>query len=198
MNALFGRATGSVTLNGHKLTPQMFKQHAYVVARDDDQLWPYLTCRETLLYAGELYGIPAAELHQAVNAIITKLGLEICASVRNTGLSGGQRRRLSLGVALLKSPTLLFLDEPTTGLDAAAAENIMQEIVQMARSENLIILCTIHQPSTKVYNGFDQVMILSKGREAFAGDVHEAIPYFESIGFPCPSNTNPAEVCRDC
>ena len=85
----------------------------------------------------------------------------------------------------------LFTDEPTSGLDAAAAEKIMQEIVSVARSENLIVMCTIHQPSTKVYNGFDQVMILSKGREAFTGDVKDAAPYFDSIGYPLPVQTNP-------
>jgi ABC-type multidrug transport system ATPase subunit len=73
-------------------------------------------------------------------------------------LSGGQRRRLSIGIALLKQPTLLFLDEPTSGLDAASAANIMEEIVRVAKEERIIILCTIHQPSTKVYNGFDQVV----------------------------------------
>jgi ABC-type multidrug transport system ATPase subunit len=77
-------------------------------------------------------------------------------------------------------------------LDAAAAENIMQEIVRVAKDERIIILCTIHQPSTKVYNGFDQVMILSKGREAFTGNVTDATPYFEQIGYPLPVQTNPA------
>ena len=67
--------------------------------------------------------------------------------------------------------------------DAAAAENIMNEIVRVAKDERLIILCTIHQPSTKVYNGFDEVMILSKGREAFTGRVTDSAPYFESIGY---------------
>lgn len=80
------------------------------------------------------------------------------------------------------------------GLDAASAANIMHEIVRVAKDERLIIVCTIHQPSTKVYNCFDQVMIMSKGREAFAGDVQDATPYFDSIGCPCPSSTNPAEV----
>lgn len=73
----------------------------------------------------------------------------------------------------------------------------MHEIVRVAKDERLIIVCTIHQPSTKVYNGFDKVMILSKGREAFAGDVTDAIPYFDSIGSPCPANTNPAEFFLD-
>lgn len=89
----------------------------------------------------------------------------------------------------------IILDEPTSGLDAAAAENIMKEIVRVAKDERLIICCSIHQPSTKVYNGFDQLMILSRGREAFTGVLKDAPKYFESIGSPVPDQMNPAEVC---
>ena len=77
-------------------------------------------------------------------------------------------------------------------MDAAAAENIMQEIVRVAKDERIIILCTIHQPSTKVYNGFDETMIMSRARTAYIGDVKEAAPYFERIGHPIPPQTNPA------
>lgn len=73
----------------------------------------------------------------------------------------------------------------------------MQELVRLAKDEKLIIVCTIHQPSTKVYNGFDQVMVLSQGREAYTGNVSEAIPYFAKIGFLCPPSTNPAEFFLD-
>lgn len=73
----------------------------------------------------------------------------------------------------------------------------MQEIVSLARAEHLIVICTIHQPSTKVYNGFDQVMILSQGREAFTGNVSDAVGYFESIGHALPLQTNPAEHFLD-
>ena len=73
----------------------------------------------------------------------------------------------------------------------------MQEIVSLARAEHLIVIATIHQPSTKVYNGFDQVMILSQGREAFTGNVTDAVGYFESIGHPLPLQTNPAEHFLD-
>ena len=97
-------------------------------------------------------------------------------------------------LALLYSSHILLFHAKFIGLDAASAANIMHEIVRVAKDERLIIVCTIHQPSTKVYNGFDQVMIMSKGREAFTGEVEDAIPYFESIGCPCPANTNPAEV----
>ena len=70
----------------------------------------------------------------------------------------------------------------------------MQEIVRVAKEERLIIICTIHQPSTKVFNGFDQLMILSKGRSAFVGNVEDAVPYFAELGHPCPTAMNPAEV----
>jgi len=73
----------------------------------------------------------------------------------------------------------------------------MQEIVKVAKEERLIILCTIHQPSTKVYNGFDMLMLLSKGREAFTGNVSDAAPYFAKIGYPVPLQTNPAEHFLD-
>lgn len=73
----------------------------------------------------------------------------------------------------------------------------MEEITRVAKAENIIVVCTIHQPSTKVYNGFDQVMILSRGREAFTGDVHGAAQYFGSIGYPLPDATNPAEHFLD-
>lgn len=197
LDAFFGRATGEVTLNGVALTDKIFKQHCYVVVQHDKH-WPYLTCRETLRYAAELYNVAAAEdIDAVVDEIISKMGLTICRDTRNARLSGGQARRLSLGIALLKQPTLLFLDEPTSGLDAAAAENIMQEIVRVAKDERLITICTIHQPSTKIYNAFDQVMILSKGREAYTGDVKEAVTYFEDIGFPLPVQMNPAEHFLD-
>ena len=168
----------------------MVKQH--------DKHWPYLTCRETLRYAAELYDIAAGkDLDVIIEEIIKKMGLSGCADTRNSDLSGGQRRRLSIGIALLKQPTLLFLDEPTSGLDAAAASNIMQEIVRVAKEERLIIMCTIHQPSTKVYNGFDELMILSRGRTAYAGDVNDSVDYFQSIGYPVPPATNPAEYYLD-
>jgi ABC-type multidrug transport system ATPase subunit len=171
------------------------------VVKQQDKHWPYLTAREILMYASELYDVSSYDkdddIQTVVTKMITKMGLETCADTRASSLSGGQKRRLSLAIALLKHPTLLFLDEPTSGLDAAAASNIMLEIKRVARDERLIILCTIHQPSTKVYNGFDQVMILSKGREAFSGNVKDAAPYFEEIGHPIPPSTNPAEHFLD-
>ena len=171
---------------------------ARAVVVQHDKHWPYLTTRETLAYAAELYEVAnKTDIATVVDEIIEKMGLGVCADTRCARLSGGQRRRLSIAVALLKQPTVLFLDEPTSGLDAAAASNIMEEIIRVAKEENLVIVCTIHQPSSKVYNGFDEVMIMSKGREAFSGPVGDAVPYFEEIGHPLPPATNPAEHFLD-
>jgi len=112
LDAHYGKTTGTVTLNGVKMTDSIFRQHCYVVVQHDKH-WPYLTCRETLQYAAELY---AVDSKKTVEDIIKKMGLISCADTRNARLSGGQRRRLSIGVALLKQPTVLFLDEPTSGL----------------------------------------------------------------------------------
>ena len=194
LNAQYGKATGSVKLNGIPLTSQIFHEHCFVVQQQDKH-WPYLTCRETLMYATQLYEVvePGQE-SLLVDEILQKMGLQVCADTANARLSGGQKRRLSIGVALVKQPRVLFLDEPTSGLDAASAMNIMQEIVRVAKDERIITICTIHQPSTKVYNQFDQIMIMSRGRIAYVGDVQDAIPYFDSTGHAIPSNTNPAEV----
>jgi ABC-type multidrug transport system ATPase subunit len=123
LDAFFGRPSGKVTLNGVPITDHIFKEHCYVVVQHDKH-WPYLTCRETLRYAAELYDVVAKEdVDAVVDEIITKMGLTVCATTRNARLSGGQARRLSLGIALLKQPTLLFLDEPTTGLDSGKSLN---------------------------------------------------------------------------
>ena len=116
LDAYYGKAVGKVTLNGVPMTDKIFREHCYVVVQHDKH-WPYLSCRETLRYCAELYNVAAPDdLDAIVDEIISKMGLEVCADVRNASLSGGQRRRLSIGIALLKQPTCLFLDEPTSGL----------------------------------------------------------------------------------
>ena len=202
MTAFGGVSTGEAMLNGNPLNTESFTTDCFVVTQQDNH-WAFLTCEETVSYAAQLYlGKDGAGVRDVVDTVIRKMGLESCRSTKVgnpfiQGLSGGQKRRLSIALALIKQPTLMFLDEPTSGLDAAAAANIMREITTLAQEENLCIVATIHQPSSKVYQRFDQVMILSGGREAFCGKVGDTKPYFEKLGYPLVDDTNPAEFFLD-
>jgi len=203
LDAHSGETRGHCTLNGRKMNQNLFAKHAVVVTQVDHH-WSFLTARETISYAADLFltGVTRKEKEEKVQEMIEKMGLGVCADtiVGNAflpGLSGGQKRRLSLAVALIKQPQVIFLDEPTSGLDAAAAAHIMEFIKALAYQENLIIVATIHQPSTKVYNYFSQTMLLSCGRVAYYGRSEKAAGYFEGLGHELPGNMNVAEFMLD-
>jgi ABC-type multidrug transport system ATPase subunit len=184
------------------MTKELFTKYCATVPQQDKH-WAFLTCRETVAFAADLYlNLPAEEKAARVDAILNTMGLAGCAHTKVgnpffSGLSGGQKRRLSLTIALLSNPLVLFLDEPTSGLDAAAAASIMRFLKELAVAANICIVCTIHQPSSAVYNGFDRVMLLSQGKVAFLGNAADALPHFTDAGFPMPPNTNPAEFMLD-
>ena len=108
-------------------------------------------------------------------------------------MSGGQQRRLSLAISLLKKPDLLFLDEITSGLDSVSSLNVCRLLRKVADERNIAVVCTIHQPSTKTFQNFDQVMVLSMGRLAYAGSRIEAENYFASMGHTIPPMTSESE-----
>eukprot|EP01033_Poteriospumella_lacustris_P013703 gene13704-biopygen6226 len=203
MEAHGGISEGTVTVNGRPLTSQLFKSKCGLVAQEDYH-WAFLTCRETIAYAADLLspGASAAEKTEAVNRMITRMGLDSCADtlVGNAfqhGLSGGQKRRLSVAVALMKRLEIIFLDEPTSGLDAAAAAGIMEFLRDLTRSEKLVTIFTVHQPSTHIFNSFDRVMLLSRGKTAYVGAASAVPEYFARIGHVLPEQTNPAEFMLD-
>eukprot|EP00928_Gymnodinium_smaydae_P025790 TRINITY_DN20444_c0_g1_i1.p1 TRINITY_DN20444_c0_g1~~TRINITY_DN20444_c0_g1_i1.p1 ORF type:complete len:551 (-),score=86.94 TRINITY_DN20444_c0_g1_i1:136-1788(-) len=176
----------------------MFRQHAVYVEQYDTH-WAFLTCLETMRYAAALY-VPGNRLEQRerVAHIMTKLGLNECkdAYAGNKffkGMSGGQKKRLTLGMALLKAPVLMLLDEPTSGLDAASTASVMQALKDMCAECNLIAIATIHQPSTEVFMGFRNVMFMANGRTAYCGKTADVAAYCKSIDKPLPAETNPAD-----
>lgn len=193
-----GLYTGDVRLNGSPLTPELFTKYCSTVPQVD-RLWAFLTVEETLMYTADLLlKATQEEKRRRVDAIINTVGLDgsrhtKCGNQFLKGLSGGQRRRLSLAVALVGSPSVLFLDEPTSGLDAAAAASIMGFLKELAKASNIAICCTIHQPSSAVFNGFDRIMLLSKGRVAYLGPAHKTESYFANIGYPVPHGDSIAE-----
>ena len=193
-----GEFYGNVTLNGNPITPELFTKYCSTVPQVD-RLWAFLTVEETLSYVADLLlNISPEEKKQRVDAVINTIGLDAarhtkCGNQFLKGLSGGQKRRLSLGIALISSPSVLFLDEPTSGLDAAAAASIMSFLKELATEANIAICCTIHQPSTAVFNGFDRIMLLSKGRIAYLGPAGKTASYFASIGYPVAEGESIAE-----
>ena len=128
------------------------------------------------------------------------LGLKPCAQTKvgnewRRGISGGEKRRVSVAIQLLTKPKLLLLDEPTSGLDSFTAHALvvcLQEITQMCT-----VVCSIHQPQAKIFALFDSVVLLANGSIVYNGPQEGMVPYFASLGHPCPENINPADFFID-
>ncbi|KAJ4340035.1 hypothetical protein N0V95_007617 [Ascochyta clinopodiicola] len=175
---------------------------AYVIQQDI--LLPTLTVRETLSYAAQLRlpsSVTLSERKQLVEGVIAELGLKEAADTRignhaHKGCSGGEKRRTSLGVQLLSNPSLLWLDEPTTGLDSTSAYQVVKTLQNLARKGRTIIV-TIHQPRSEIWNLFDNVILLTRGSPAYAGSAEECLDHFTELGHRMPPFTNPAEYLID-
>lgn len=175
---------------------------AYVIQQDI--LLPTLTVRETLTYAAQLRlpsSVAQAERKQLVEEVIAELSLKEAAETRignhaHKGCSGGEKRRTSLGVQLLSNPSLLWLDEPTTGLDSTSAFQVIKTLQNLARQGRTIIV-TIHQPRSEIWSLFDNVILLTRGSPAYAGSAKECLDYFAKLGHEMPPFTNPAEHLID-
>jgi len=199
LNLKGGEVTGSMTLNGQPFTGEMFSSHAAFVEQYDTH-WGFLTGREILTYASRLQFAQNHDTtsHKSIEEIMTKLGLNECANTKVgnkflKGISGGQKKRLSLAIALLKGPSVLLLDEPTSGLDAASTKAVMAYLVDLAKDSGTIIIATIHQPATEVFMSFSKVMFLVAGKLAYFSSPKKVEGYVKSIGKPLPVNTNPAD-----
>lgn len=165
LDALAGRwarnatHTGEILLNGRK-QQMSYGTAAYVT--QDDILTGTLTVRETIQYAAQLQlpsSLSKADMNNIVEQTILEMGLRTCADTKVgnwhlKGLSGGERRRLSIAVEVLTRPRLMYLDEPTSGLDSAAAFFVTTKLRNLARDGKTII-ASIHQPSSEVFNCFD-------------------------------------------
>jgi len=167
----------------------------------EDSLLGSFTVEETLVYAHSLGPDHAAtpEVSQSeISKVITLLGLDVCKDTKvgdifSKGISGGQKRRLSLAVALLSGPKGLLLDEPTSGLDSASALGVLKALRGIATTYNIPIVATIHQPSSDMWNLFTKVLLLSKGETIYFGPSDAAMEHFKKNGYPCPQFSNPAD-----
>lgn len=193
-----GRVDGHVLINGQPVT-RGFKSLCNFVPQED-VLLTALTPRETLMYAGELrlpQSCPRSLVAKRVDEVLRMLSIDNCAdtqvgSVDVRGISGGQRKRVSIAMELLTNPSVLLLDEPTSGLDSKTAEDVVRIICQLGHKGHSVV-CTIHQPSYHVFRMFDKLVLLTAGRMVYNGPVSLVESYFDSVGFPTPERENPAD-----
>uniref|UniRef100_A0AAY4CU09 ATP-binding cassette sub-family G member 8 n=1 Tax=Denticeps clupeoides TaxID=299321 RepID=A0AAY4CU09_9TELE len=195
--------SGQVLINGKPSTPTLVRKSIAHV-RQDDRLLPHLTVRETLAFVAKLR-LPThfsqAQRDQRVDDVIAELRLRQCAHTRVgneyvRGVSGGERRRVSIAVQLLWNPGILILDEPTSGLDSFTAHNLVITLSRLAQGNRLVLL-SVHQPRSDIFQIFDLVVLLSSGSAVYCGPAREMVPYFTALGHPCPRYCNPSDFYGD-
>jgi ABC-type multidrug transport system ATPase subunit len=176
----------------------------------DDLLLSNLTVRETIAFSAKLK-TPRSEMHRVpgmVDGVLNDLGL---TNVQHSligqslggpgrGISGGERKRVSVATELVSRPSIIFLDEPTSGLDSTSAYELMVTLKELARKGGHSIVTVIHQPRTTIFDLFDGLLLLSKGQEVYSGPANLARQVLEScpiIGTPLPAQTNIADWIMD-
>ncbi|ETN64305.1 abc transporter [Anopheles darlingi] len=162
----------------------------------EDYLQPLFTVEEIMVMACDLKvssnSLNRTEKHRLIDNILDTLHLSFCKQTRCGSLSGGQRKRLSIALELIDNPPILFLDEPTTGLDSSSSLYTIKLLQGLAR-EGRTIVCTIHQPSATVYEMFDHVYVLADGNCVYQGTALNTVPYLRSVGLHCPPYHNAAD-----
>ncbi|XP_010911492.2 ABC transporter G family member 5 [Elaeis guineensis] len=177
------------------------KISGYVTQRD--MLFPLLTVRETLMFSARLRlggSLPPPQLSSRVESLLRELGLWSVAdarvgdaSGRVRGVSGGERRRVSIGVDVVHDPRVLILDEPTSGLDSTSAMQIVDMLKTMAESRGRTVILSIHQPGSRIVKLFGSVLVLAHGSVLHHGTVDQLSSHLRSLGLQVPLQVNVVE-----
>jgi len=195
---------GDVFIDGRKANFKRFKKIGTVTPQDE-HLTEVLTVRQTLMFTAELR-LPAefsrGQRIAKVNDIIAKLGLaakadNVVGGGLKVGISGGQKKRLSIGIDLLANLPVMLVDEPTTGLDASAALNVVETLLNLAKDLGRTIIATIHQPPWTMVCQFDQLALLASGCLVFDGPPAGLADFLVKGGATIPSNENPADFAME-
>ncbi|XP_073298614.1 ABC transporter G family member 20-like [Primulina huaijiensis] len=194
---------GTISLNGEVLESKLLKViSAYVM--QDDLLFPMLTVEETLMFSAEFRlpeTMPRSRKRARVQVLIDQLGLRSAAKTiigdeGHRGVSGGERRRVSIGTDIVHDPILLFLDEPTSGLDSTSAYMVVKVLQRIAQSGSIVIM-SIHQPSYRILSLLDRLIVLSRGQTVFSGSPGSIPRFFAEFGNPIPANEDKTEFALD-
>ena len=190
--------SGEILLNGRPIESVPYASLIGFVPQEDI-LFTAMTPREILGFSASLTLKATPEKRKSlVEEMLNDLGLSGCADTLVgggliRGLSGGEKKRTSVGMELICNPSVLFLDEPTTGLDSFIALNIVKLITTIAKKYKRTIIATIHQPSSHIFEYFDKLLLLSKGVTVYMGKARKSISYFNDLGYILPENYNPTD-----
>jgi ABC-type multidrug transport system ATPase subunit len=204
----YGVTTGSIIVNGDRKSTSGLARFSKVVGfvPQDDTMHRDLTVRETLHFQAELRlptSLSEEEVVAAVNRTMTVLGIIELADARIgdedvRGISGGQRKRVNIGMELVAQPKLLFLDEPTSGLDSTSSREVVTALRRVAVQDGMNVVVVLHQPSFETFSQFHKVLLLAKGgHTVYLGRTEGALPYFERLGYECPERMNPSDFFMD-
>jgi ABC-type multidrug transport system ATPase subunit len=192
------KSTGSMLLNNEEINKNDFTSITSYVMQDD-VLQPEMTPREILLFTAKLkINAPREVQEKKVAKMLKLLKIEKCQNTKigdnlNRGVSGGERKRVSIAVELLSDSPIIFLDEPTTGLDSYNAYEVIATINNLAKDTNKIVIFTIHQPASEIFQLLDKICVLALGKTVFFGHKENLEPLFKKIRLPIPHLYNPFE-----
>ncbi|XP_003396323.2 ATP-binding cassette sub-family G member 4 isoform X1 [Bombus terrestris] len=185
---------GSITVNGKEWNGRAFRKHTCFLPQEFP-LQPLLTARETLYIAARLKVHGIREL-RSFNLIVTEiaenLNLTSCLDTLVKNLSGGERKRLSIGLEIITKPSVLLLDEPTSGLDSTSSNQVIALLHKIAKG-GCTVVCAIHQPSSRMISQFDDLLVIHNGTSFYCGAWNNVFCTFSEAGYVCPQFYNISE-----
>ncbi|GAA6021383.1 hypothetical protein JCM8202_003594 [Rhodotorula sphaerocarpa] len=190
------RSQGEVKVNG---TTHFSTRELFSFVEQDDALLGVLTVKETVTFAAHLaLGPNYPNVADHIDSTLHSLGLSSIANNKigtplQRGISGGQKRRVTIACSVVAKPRVLVLDEPTSGLDATSGKEVVAFLRRLAKEQNVLVVCTIHQPNFDTFSLFDRLLLLAGGLVMYDGETAALPDYLKSIDSPVPEHVNPAD-----
>ncbi|XP_069676331.1 ATP-binding cassette subfamily G member 4 [Periplaneta americana] len=198
LNVLAGykcpESTGTVLINGEPRDMAHFhKMSCYIM--QEDIVRTHISVKEAVTFAADLKlgsELTKEQKQKSIDEVLDLLSLTRAKDTETSRLSGGERKRLSIALELINNPPVIFLDEPTTGLDDLSSSQCISLLKMLAEGGRTIV-CSVHTPSAKLFAMFDHVYVVAAGQCAFQGLPKDIVPFLSSIGLECPKHYNPAD-----
>ncbi|XP_037957708.1 ATP-binding cassette sub-family G member 4 [Teleopsis dalmanni] len=197
------KSSGQILVNNNPRDLRVFRKMSRYIMQND-MLDPHFTVSEIMMLAAHLKlgnELKNEQKLEVIDEILCMLRLNNARNTKALRLSGGEKKRLCIALELVNNPPVVFLDEPTTGLDDLSSSQCIALLRRLSHAGRTII-CSIHTPSAKLFDMFDNVYILAEGECIYQGASSNVVPYMKHIGLSCPLTYNPADfiievACRE-